>query len=237
MADNVAITAGSGTSIAADEVVDGTLGTVKVQYTKLMDGTLDGTAKAAVGQSSSAAALNVVNANNKASSLAKFLNAAFGTLTRPANTTAYAANDAVSNNGTAASVTAQTVTLSDTNDEPVTLDRLRVSSTDTGLSNVSLRAWLFNSDPTASSGVGGGDNAAFSQKKAGYIGTMSGTMRSMSDGAVGVLAPDEGMRIVTTPVSGARTIYILWQVLGAWTPSANSTTIDATVEGYQGRVG
>ena len=48
MADNVAITAGSGTTIAADEVTDGTLGSVKVQYTKLMDGTLDGTNKAAV---------------------------------------------------------------------------------------------------------------------------------------------------------------------------------------------
>jgi hypothetical protein len=49
MADNVAITAGAGTTVAADEVVDGTLGTVKVQYVKIMDGTLDGTSKAAVG--------------------------------------------------------------------------------------------------------------------------------------------------------------------------------------------
>lgn len=49
MADNVAITAGSGTTIGADEVTDGTLGTVKVQYVKLMDGTLDGTSKATVG--------------------------------------------------------------------------------------------------------------------------------------------------------------------------------------------
>src|SRR5690348_17007050 len=48
MADNVAITAGSGTTIAADEVVDGTLGTVKVQYVKIMDGTLNGTGKATV---------------------------------------------------------------------------------------------------------------------------------------------------------------------------------------------
>lgn len=47
MADNVAITAGSGTTVAADEVVDGTLGTVKVQYVKLMDGTLDGSGKPA----------------------------------------------------------------------------------------------------------------------------------------------------------------------------------------------
>lgn len=47
-ADNVAITAGSGTTIGADEVVDGSLGTVKIQYVKIMDGTLDGTAKATV---------------------------------------------------------------------------------------------------------------------------------------------------------------------------------------------
>lgn len=48
MADNFLITQGSGTTIAADEVVDGTLGTVKVQYVKIMDGTLDGTSKASV---------------------------------------------------------------------------------------------------------------------------------------------------------------------------------------------
>jgi hypothetical protein len=49
MADNVVVTAGAGTTVAADEVVDGTLGTVKVQFVKIMDGTLDGTTKAAVG--------------------------------------------------------------------------------------------------------------------------------------------------------------------------------------------
>lgn len=48
MADNVDITPGSGNTIAADEVVDGTLGAVKVQYIKIMDGTIDGTNKAAV---------------------------------------------------------------------------------------------------------------------------------------------------------------------------------------------
>lgn len=47
MADNVAITAGSGTTIAADEITDGTLGSVKVQFMKIMDGTLDGTEKVA----------------------------------------------------------------------------------------------------------------------------------------------------------------------------------------------
>lgn len=49
MADNVSITPGSGNTVGADEVTDGTLGTVKIQYVKLMDGTIDGTTKAAVG--------------------------------------------------------------------------------------------------------------------------------------------------------------------------------------------
>ena len=49
MSDNVQITSGTGTSIAADELVDGTLGTVKVQYVKLMDGTIDGTTKGVIG--------------------------------------------------------------------------------------------------------------------------------------------------------------------------------------------
>jgi hypothetical protein len=48
LADNVVVSAGTGTTVAADEVVDATLGTVKVQYVKLMDGTLDGTTKATV---------------------------------------------------------------------------------------------------------------------------------------------------------------------------------------------
>ena len=49
MSDNVIVTSGSGTTIAADELVDATLGTVKFQYVKLMDGTLDSSTKAAVG--------------------------------------------------------------------------------------------------------------------------------------------------------------------------------------------
>lgn len=77
MADNVAISAGSGLTIAADEVVDGTLGTVKVQMVKVMDGTLDGTAKMKILAASTAPAAadpavvvaispNSVNANGQA---------------------------------------------------------------------------------------------------------------------------------------------------------------------------
>jgi hypothetical protein len=63
MADNVSITAGSGTTVAADELTDGTLGTVKVQYVKLMDGTLDSSNKLVIN---SAGQLSVLNPDQTA---------------------------------------------------------------------------------------------------------------------------------------------------------------------------
>lgn len=173
----------------------------------------------------------------------RMFSATASAMTRPANTTAYTANDAVSNNATAGSVTAISFTVSDTNDDPISLERIRLLSTDTGIAGKTFRVWLFNSDPTASSGVGGGDNAAWSQKQAGFIGTMSNaattgsnsTFRTFSDGTGGVLTPDEGTRIITNPVSGAKTIFALIQTLDAFTPSANSTTFTLTLEGIQGR--
>lgn len=62
MADNVVVSAGTGTTVAADEVVDGILGTVKVQYVKIMDATLDGTTKAAVGANGLAADVKAIAA-------------------------------------------------------------------------------------------------------------------------------------------------------------------------------
>lgn len=49
MADNVTLNSMSGgATVATDEVTDGTLGTVQVQYVKIMDGTLNGTGKLGV---------------------------------------------------------------------------------------------------------------------------------------------------------------------------------------------
>jgi hypothetical protein len=157
------------------------------------------------------------------------------TMTRPANTTAYSANDAVSNNATAGSVTPFSFSVSNANDDPVSLERVRILSTDTGLIGQTLRMFFYQSDPSAATGIVGGDNAAFSTKQGTFIGSMSGVMRAFSDGAGGVLAPDEGSRIVTNPSGGAQTVFGLLQTLTAWTPSANATTVTPTVEGFQGR--
>jgi len=58
MADNIDITPGSGVTMAADEVTDANLGTVKVGYGKIMDGTNNGTNKLAITANSEAKTLD-----------------------------------------------------------------------------------------------------------------------------------------------------------------------------------
>jgi hypothetical protein len=70
MADNVAITAGSGTTMAADELTDGTLGSVKVAYGKIMDGTLDSSNKLIVNSSGEAKVTPTANSQVDVNKLA-----------------------------------------------------------------------------------------------------------------------------------------------------------------------
>jgi hypothetical protein len=165
------------------------------------------------------------------------INAAAALLTRPANVTPYAAGDAVSNSATAASVTPIGFAASDLADAPVLLTHLEILSTDSGpaTAGATFEAWLFNSDPTANSGVGGGDNSAFAQKQAGFIGRMSGNFIAASDGSIAMLTPIDGSFVGARPVAGGTTIYALLKTLTAFTPSANGTTFSCTLRGVQGR--
>lgn len=64
MADNVVITAGSGTTVHADEYTHTTLGSGKTQLVKLVDGTLDSETAIAAGGGVEAGALRVTIAND-----------------------------------------------------------------------------------------------------------------------------------------------------------------------------
>jgi hypothetical protein len=167
----------------------------------------------------------------------KPINAVAAAMTRPANATAYAAGDAVSNNATAASVAAISFSASDLADAPLLLTEAQIFATDTGpgTAGATFELHLFDADPTANSGVGGGDNATFSQKQAGFVGRMQGTFIAVSDGSMAICTPVEGSFIPTTPSSGGTTIYGLLKTLTAFTPSGNSTTFTATLKGVQGR--
>lgn len=242
MADNVAITAGAGTTIAADDV--GGVLHQRVKVSVGVDGAAaDMTAAAgAVGASTprvtlasdDPAVVSLAAILLASAAAARLIVAVATTLTRPANVTAYTALDSISDNATAGSVTALPVTVSSTNDAPIRIDKIGVVTTDTGLAGKSIAVHVFNSDPTASSGVGAGDNAAWSNKKAGYLGRFSGSFRTLSDGAHATLVPDEGSSLICLPGSGAKTLWIQFQTLNDFTPSANSTTLIATLRGVQG---
>ncbi len=167
----------------------------------------------------------------------KPINVAGTTLTRPANTTAYAAGDSISDNATAGSVTALPATVADINDATVMITELLLETTDTGLAaGVPIEVEVFNSDPTASSGVGGGDNAAYSNKRAGWAGRFQGVFVAFSDGGKAVCVPADGQAFsIINPESGGKRLWCQYKVLGGFTPSANSTTIGIRFKGLQGR--
>jgi hypothetical protein len=159
-----------------------------------------------------------------------------GVLTRPANTSTYAAADSISDNTTAGSVSALPVTVSDTNDNPVNIIEILLDCSDTGFSAASMRVHFFAADPTASSGVQGGDNAAYSQKRAGWVGSFSGIMMGFFDGCRGVLTPDGPAVKIANVESGGIRLWWQLQILSAATPAGNSSVFTPTFKGYQGRI-
>jgi hypothetical protein len=221
MTDTITLNAGTGGAVVATDDIS----SVHYQRIKLIEGA-DGTNDGDISRANPLP----IEANYR------LITATAGTMTRPANTTAYAALDAVSNNATAGSVTAISATVSDVNDAPIILHSLLIHTTDTGFKNKTMRVFAYNADPTSSTGIGGGDNAAFATKKGQFIGSFVGTFRGeFSDGAVGTFTPEDAQLVVSTPVSGAATMHFLLETLDAATPSANSTTFITTVRGFQGR--
>jgi hypothetical protein len=147
------------------------------------------------------------------------------TITRPANTTAYAAGDSISNHATAGSVTELEIEGVSTRAGGVNyIAGARVETNDTGVADT-FRVYLYKSDPTASTGVAAGDNAAFSNKRAGLIGTLTGEATAMSDGGIIQLMPENGT--VEMPFESGDASTSLWwqlQTVDGFTPSANGTT-------------
>ena len=156
-------------------------------------------------------------------------------LTRPNNTTTYAGGDSISNDPTAANVTPLTVSVTTINDEPVNITQIVLDSTDTGFAAATIRLHLFSSDPTASSGVGAGDNSPWTQKRGDWMGSLSGSLIGFSDGAKGLLYPD-GPPVIIAPVeSGGVRLWWQLQLLGVSpVPSAGQTTFRPTFKGYRG---
>lgn len=245
MADNVAITAGTGTTIAADDV-----GGVLHQRVKVALGA-DGSATDAVGGAgavSSAvqrttlasddpavASLSVMDDWDstdaaKVVGLSAIVSANF---TRPSDTTAYASGDLVANSTTAGSVVALSwSTAGRVAGNPAFITRARLKTSSTVLTNASFRLHLYAADPTASTGITNGDNGAWLTKIASYLGCIDIIVdKAFSDAAAGQGAPSIGNMIAFVPGSGT-TIYGLLEARAAYTPtSAEVLTVELEIAG------
>lgn len=189
MADNVAVTPGTGASLAADEV----------------GGNLHPRVKVSIGADGIAADQGTykVSAN----------------FNRPANTTAYAVNDAVNDNTTAGSVTELSWSI------PAgagILRRVRVKKSDQTVATPTIRVWLY--DTVFASAAG--DNAAFSHPATDAIGYVDvDVLNAGTDDAVGWSNCDIPF------VAG--TLYGQLETLTAFTP-ANAETFTISLWYFAG---
>lgn len=147
--------------------------------------------------------------------------------TRPADTTAYASGDLVANSTTAGSVVPLSFLLVNAGSGGQSqIERARLLTSSTSVTNASFRLHLFETSPTSAVG----DNAAFSCTNASYCGAMDIVVaQAFSDGAAGVGVPNIGTRIVVEPT--ATTLYGLLEARAAYTPTSGGT-FTVTLELY-----
>ncbi|WP_230770725.1 hypothetical protein [Sphingomonas sp. Leaf4] len=153
-------------------------------------------------------------------------------LTRPADTTAYAAGDLVANNVAAGAVVPIELTeVTRAGVEAIRIERVRLRKTSSALVGAVFRVHLFRRVPV----VTAGDNAAFDNGAGllsladitGYVGSADIIMdRAAAIGAIGMGLVNGGGGITceTGAVVGKeRSLWALIEARGAYTPAAGET--------------
>lgn len=144
------------------------------------------------------------------------------TLTRPADTSAYAQNDLIANNTTAGSVVVPSLTAMSTSGGSALLRRVRLyTSATSGMGSATFKIEFWTAPPTFTNG----DNGAYAVATgaANWLGSASiATMTQVADGAYGVGMPDVGSDIDFKLATGG-TIYWTLQVTAGFTPTSGQT--------------
>lgn len=128
--------------------------------------------------------------------------------TRPADTTAYTAADLVANSTTAGSV----VPMQFKTPNGGRIERVRLTKTNTVLTNATFNLYLYESSPT----VTNGDNGAFSSTESGFLGVVAlnaSTSQTTSDKATVVAT-------VSPPIYTTGNIFGLLRAEGTYTPTS-----------------
>jgi hypothetical protein len=145
------------------------------------------------------------------------------TLTRPANTTAYAQNNLVASSVTAGSVTVPSVTAARVTAGSAMLRRFRLTTNKTsGWDGTTFTVRFWSVAPTYANGDGGAYSV--STGAANYLGSANVTLSQFGDGATGIGVPTVGTEIAVKLASGST---ILWDLQytgsAALTPASGQT--------------
>jgi hypothetical protein len=157
---------------------------------------------------------------------------------RPADTTAYTANDLVAGS-TSVAATNSPIIADAVYDgaDGFRLDRVRLYKSGTSLTNASFRVHIFNALPVWSvgdNGAGGAINALAVSDMASHVGFVDITMdrASATAGAYGMANPSSGAITVKPSVITSTAIYVAVQALAAYTP-ASAETFTVALEGIR----
>lgn len=153
------------------------------------------------------------------------------TITRPADTTAYASGDLIANSTTAGSVTPFTFRIP--YGRGLVIYRAGVSRSDTDVTNASFRIHLYKDSPTCANG----DNGAWSTDVAGHQGFIDvvGTSPAFTDNAqaFGVYLSNSVYAPMLVLTDTDRYLYALLEARAAYTPaSAETFTLSLIGEAY-----
>ncbi|HEY3695141.1 hypothetical protein [Phenylobacterium sp.] len=145
------------------------------------------------------------------------------TLTRPANTTAYTANNLVGSSVTAGSVVVPSFTAARIAAGSFRVAELRLASNHTtGLAGVQVTVRLWTAAPTYTNGDGGAYAVATSGAGVNYLGTFVGTFEQFADGAAAILSSQSGF-VRSVKLASGQTVYWDLQALTAFTPQSGKT--------------
>jgi hypothetical protein len=155
-------------------------------------------------------------------------------VTRPADTTAYAAGDLVANSTTAGSVVPLAFSSAVREEgSRFRIERIRLRTSSTSLTNASFRVYIFRGSPTVSVGDNGALNASsvLAIDDVQYlVGWADITLdRSATAGAAGRGVPSTGSGMTEAPATGT-TLYGLIEATAAYTPTS-AEVFTVTLEG------
>ena len=154
------------------------------------------------------------------------------TITRPANTTAYAFAQMLANSTTAASCTAANsafaIDAAPANDADFYLTGILLGKTSTNATQPIFRVHFFNVDPFASAPAGGDGAAINLASRTGYLGSMETSMdATCGNGMEGQGASTRQGFLKCKPATGTKRIYGVIEVRGAYVP-ATTEVFDLT---------